>query len=220
MNLIRNGIGMTSERTRLRMIERLRDRGIQNEQVLQAMFTIPRHVFVEPALESRAYDDAALPLGQGQTISQPHTVARMSELLLASPLKPRKVLEIGTGCGYQTSILSCLVDEVFSVERLGTLLERARANLKALNIRNARLAHADGQAGLIEAAPYDAILVTAASRDVPAALLAQLKPQGRIIMPLGDATQQHLWVIEEIDRQQRRTRYDAVRFVPLLAGRG
>ena len=211
-----SGIGMTSQRTRLRMIERLRVQGIVDEAVLNVMNEIPRHIFIEEALASRAYEDFALPLGFGQTISQPYVVARMTELLTADrPLG--KVLEIGTGCGYQTAILSKLVTEVYSVERLLPLLALARKNLRELRITNIRLKHADGHIGIPEAAPFDAILVTAAATHVPETLKEQLAVGGKMVVPMG-TRQQHLCVIERTARGFSESRLDAVKFVPMLSG--
>ena len=211
-----SGIGMTSQRTRMRMIERLREQGIVDEAVLNVMNEIPRHIFVEEALASRAYEDIALPLGFGQTISQPYIVARMTELLTAG--KPLgKVLEIGTGCGYQTAILARLATEVYSVERLQPLLAKARKNLRELRITNIRLKHADGHTGIPEAAPFDAILVTAAATHVPEALKKQLAVGGRMVVPMG-AREQHLCVIERTARGFSQARLDTVRFVPMLSG--
>ena len=213
------GIGMTSQRTRDRMVQRLRERGIGDERVLAAMAAVPRHVFVEEALASRAYEDSALPIGFGQTISQPYVVARMIQALLASGAA-RKVLEIGTGCGYQAAVLAHVFPEVYSVERIKALLERARANLLGLRLANLRLAHADGAAGLAAAAPFDAIIMAAAAREVPDALLAQLAPGGRMILPLHEGSEaQRLVLIERKGRGFVESELDAVRFVPLKAGK-
>ncbi len=211
-----SGIGMTSQRTRLRMIERLREQGIVDEAVLNVMNEIPRHIFVEDALASRAYEDFALPLGFGQTISQPYVVARMTELLIAGR-PPGKVLEIGTGCGYQTAILAKLATEVYSVERLLPVLAKARKNLRELRVTNIRLKHADGHVGIPEAAPFDAILITAAATHVPDALKAQLAVGGRMVVPIG-IREQHLCVIERTARGYTQSRLDAVNFVPMLSG--
>jgi protein-L-isoaspartate(D-aspartate) O-methyltransferase len=211
-----SGIGMTSQRTRLRMIERLREQGIVDEAVLNVMYEIPRHIFIEEALASRAYEDFALPLGFGQTISQPYVVARMTELVTSE--KPLgRVLEIGTGCGYQTAILSRLVKEVYSVERLLPLLALARKNLRELRITNIRLKYADGHIGIPEAAPFDAILVTAAATHVPEALKEQLAVGGKMVVPMG-TRQQHLCVIERSAHGYAESRLDAVKFVPMLSG--
>ena len=211
-----SGIGMTSQRTRMRMIKRLREQGIVDEAVLNVMNEIPRHIFVEEALASRAYEDFALPLGFGQTISQPYIVARMTELLIAG--KPRgKILEIGTGCGYQTAILARLATEVYSVERLLPLLAMARKNLRELRIANIRLKHADGHTGIPEAAPFDSILVTAAATHVPDTLKKQLAVGGRMVVPMGSG-EQYLCVIERTARGFSQSKLDAVRFVPMLSG--
>ena len=176
---------MTSARTRARMVERLREQGIRDERVLAAIAAVPRHLFVDEALASRAYEDTALPIGSGQTISQPYVVARMTEVLLATAATPGKVLEVGTGCGYQTAVLARLFPEVYSIERIKALLERARRNLLALSLANLRLAHGDGYAGLEAAAPFHSIIVAAAAPRVPEALARQLAPGGRMILPLA-----------------------------------
>ena len=212
-----NGIGVTSQRTRARMIERLREKGIRNEAVLKAMAAVPRHVFVEEALASRAYEDTALPLGMGQTISQPYVVARMIELLLNGRATLGKTLEIGAGCGYQAAVLAQLTKEVYSVERLAPLLEKAKANMRTLQQFNVRLKHADGQLGLPEAGPFDSIIVAAAGTRVPTALLEQLALGGRLVLPIGTA-EQYLSFIERTPQGCIETRLDAVRFVPLLSG--
>ncbi|KZE32835.1 protein-L-isoaspartate(D-aspartate) O-methyltransferase [Crenobacter luteus] len=209
--------GMLSDRTRLRMVERLRQGGVRDERVLTAMYQVPRHLFVDEAIATRAYDDTSLPIGHGQTISQPFTVARMTELLIGGR-SPGKVLEIGTGCGYQTAVLLKTGVEVFSVERLAPLLDKARRNLRAAKLVQARLVHGDGHFGLPEAAPFDGIIMTAAARSVPDALIAQLAEGGRLVLPLGEA-EQHLWLIEKTSQGLQKTRLDAVRFVPLLPGR-
>lgn len=211
------GSGMTSQRTRARMIERLREQGIRNEAVLAAIAAVPRHLFVEEALASRAYEDTALPLGMGQTISQPYVVARMIETLLNGRGGIGKTLEIGAGCGYQAAVLGRLSKEVYAVERLGPLLEKAKANLRQLQQFNVRLKHGDGQLGLPEAAPFDSIIVAAAAAGVPQALVQELAPGGRLILPVGTA-EQYLCFIENTPQGLRETRLDAVRFVPLLTG--
>jgi len=212
-----HGIGMTSQRTRARMIERLREKGIRHDAVLAAMAAVPRHVFVEEALASRAYEDTALPLGMGQTISQPYVVARMIELLLNGRQSLGKTLEVGAGCGYQAAVLAQLTNEVYAVERLGPLLEKAKANMRALQQFNVRLKHADGQLGLPEAGPFDSIIVAAAGMHVPPALLEQLALGGRLVLPVG-TSEQYLSFIERTSQGYAETRLDAVRFVPLLAG--
>jgi protein-L-isoaspartate(D-aspartate) O-methyltransferase len=213
------GIGMTSQRTRDRMVARLRSRGIADERVLAAMAAVPRHAFVEEALASRAYEDSALPIGFGQTISQPYVVARMIEILLEKN-QPDRVLEIGTGCGYQAAVLAHVFGEVYSVERIKALLERARANLIGLRLANLRLAYADGGAGLPAAAPFDAIVAAAAARQIPDALRQQLAPGGRMILPLhGDDGSQRLVLVERSGRGFRESELDAVKFVPFVAGK-
>jgi protein-L-isoaspartate(D-aspartate) O-methyltransferase len=211
------GIGMTSQRTRARMIERLREQGIKNEIVLNAMASVPRHIFVEEAMAHRAYEDTALPLILGQTISQPFIVARMIELLLAGREKLGKTMEIGAGCGYQSAVLAQLTRDVYGVERLGPLLARARENLKQLRLTGIRLKHADGMGGLPEAAPFDSIIVAAAGVSVPQSLRDQLAMGGRLIIPVG-AGEQVLCMIERTPQGWVETRCDMVRFVPLLPG--
>ena len=213
-----SGIGMTSQRTRLRMVERLRTQGIQDEVVLNAMAETPRHIFIENALASRAYDDVALPIGFGQTISQPYIVARMTELARAGG-NLEKVLEIGTGCGYQCSVLARLAREVFTVERIASLQVKAREQVRAQKLNNVRFKVADGHAGLKEAAPFDAIVMTAAATHVPTALTDQLKPGGRLVLPMG-TVEQFLFVIEKTAQGLSQTKLEAVRFVPLLPGLG
>lgn len=199
------------------MVERLREKGIRNETVLTAMAAVPRHVFIEEALASRAYEDTALPLGMGQTISQPYIVARMIELLLNGRPGLGKTLEIGAGCGYQAAVLAQLTSEVYAIERIGPLLEKAKAHMRALQQFNVRLKYADGQFGLPEAAPFDSIIVAAAGSHVPQALLGQLAMGGRLVLPIG-TTEQYLSLIERTPQGYVETRLDAVRFVPLLAG--
>lgn len=208
---------MTSQRTRTRMVERLREKGIRSEAVLAAMAAVPRHVFVEEALASRAYEDTALPLGMGQTISQPYIVARMIELLLNGRPGIGKTLEIGAGCGYQAAVLAQLSKEVYAVERIGPLLEKAKAHMRTLQQFNVRLKHADGMQGLPEAGPFDSIIVAAAGLNIPPALLAQLAPGGRLVLPVG-ASEQYLSLVERSSQGYTETRLDAVRFVPLLSG--
>lgn len=211
-----HGIGMTSQRTRARMIERLREEGIRDERVLAAMAAVPRHIFVEEALAHRAYEDTALPLILGQTISQPYVVARMIELLIAGR-ELGKTLEIGAGCGYQAAVLAQLSKNVFAVERLAPLLAMARENLRQTRQTWVRLKHADGMGGLSEAAPFDSIAVAAAGASVPQALRDQLAPGGRLIMPVGFGVQE-LVLVERGPKGFTETRYDPVRFVPLLPG--
>ncbi|MFA7243235.1 MAG: protein-L-isoaspartate(D-aspartate) O-methyltransferase [Sulfuricellaceae bacterium] len=216
MNSNLRGIGMTSQRTRARMLERLRSQGIKDEVVLEVIGDIPRHIFVDEALASRAYDDAALPIGYGQTISSPYTVARMSELLRAGG-RLGKVLEIGTGCGYQTSVLARLAKEVYTAERIAPLLAKARLHLRELRIGNVRARHADGTMGIPEAGPFSAIIMTAAATRVPEELLEQLAAGGRLVMPVGTA-EQRLCQVEFDGKEYRQTMLEAVRFVPLLPG--
>jgi protein-L-isoaspartate(D-aspartate) O-methyltransferase len=213
---------MTSQRTRARMVERLRGEGIRQEQVLAAMDAVPRHLFVDEALASRAYEDTALPIGFGQTISQPYVVARMIEVLHQGR-KLGKVLEIGTGCGYQAAVLAQLAQEVYSVERIHALLERARANLRALRLANLRLVHGDGHAGLEKAAPFDSIIVAAAAPELPQALLRQIALGGRMVLPLkspgAPRGAQRLALYERRARGVTETVLEAVRFVPLETGK-
>lgn len=211
------GIGMTSQRTRERLIQRLYDEGLSNAHVLETIRRTPRHLFVDEALAHRAYEDTALPIGHNQTISQPYMVARMSELLLAAgPLD--KVLEIGTGSGYQTAILAQLVERVFSVERIQVLQERAKERMTALNLRNVVFRWGDGWEGWPALAPYNGIIVTAAAAEVPQALLDQLAPGGRLVIPVGAGDEQQLLLIVREDQGFSRHILDAVRFVPLLNG--
>lgn len=210
---------MTSQRTRMRMVERLRGQGISDEVVLAAMGEVPRHIFVDEALASRAYDDFALPLGFGQTISSPYIVARMSELARnGAPIS--KVLEIGTGCGYQTAILARLAKEVYSIERLAPLLTKARRHLREMRVNNVRLRHGDGLHGMPEAAPFEAIVMAAAATHVPEALLGQLVPGGRMILPMVSNRKQRLCVIERTMQGYSEKKMDEVKFVPLLPGVG
>jgi len=217
-----SGIGMTSTRTRNRMVDRLRADGIRDELVLEAMNATPRHIFVDEALAIRAYDDTPLPIGSGQTISQPWVVARMSELARAGRTLER-VLEVGTGCGYQTAVLARIAGEVYTVERIGALVAKARRNLQALKVKNVRLMHGDGTADLGEDLQFDAIIVTAGTTHVPTGLYRYLKPGGRMVLPLaqhgehGDGVQR-LTVIESAPDGYREQTFDAVRFVPLLPG--
>jgi len=221
-NGTRNGIGMTSDRTRSRMIERLRNDGIRDEVVLSAMNAVPRHIFVDEALAIRAYDDVPLPIGNGQTISQPWVVARMSELARNGRALDT-VLEIGTGCGYQTAVLAHLATTVYTVERIAALVNKARRNLTSLKLRNVRLKHGDGSADLGEPLEVDAIVVTAGATHVPTPLLKYLKPGGRMVLPLaqGEGDErgvQRLTVIDATPAGLREQVLDAVRFVPLLPG--
>jgi protein-L-isoaspartate(D-aspartate) O-methyltransferase len=214
-----SGIGMTSARTRGRMVARLRAKGIRDERVLGALGAVPRHLFIEEALASRAYEDDALPIGFGQTISHPYVVARMIEVVLDG--KPAgKALEVGTGCGYQAAVLAQIFPEVYSIERIKGLLERARRNLLALRLANLRLAHGDGYAGLEQAAPFHSIVVAAAAPRIPEALLRQLAAGGRMILPLADHSgEQRLVLIERHGRGFKESELDPVRFVPMEAGK-
>ena len=210
------GIGMTSDRTRMRMIENLRQEGVTDERVLGAMAAIPRHAFVEEGIASRAYEDVALPIGHGQTISSPTIVGIMTQLLLEkSPMD--KVLEVGTGCGYQTAVLGRLVKEVYTLERIAPLMDKARRHLRDLRYYNVRYKHADGHAGYPEGAPYDGILMAASATHIPAELKAQLAVGGRMVLPVG-TEDQWLYTIDRTDKGFVETRRDAVRFVPLLPG--
>lgn len=211
-------LGLNSERSRDRMIARLRDQGITNETVLAAMRAVPRHLFVDEGLASRAYDDAALPIGHQQTISQPWVVARMISVLLEGGA-PAKVLEVGAGCGYQAAVLAHVAREVHTVERIHGLYEMARRNVQKLRLPGrVRVVFGDGMAGLPGSAPFDAIIVAAAGLEIPAALLEQLTPGGRLIAPEGGSVQ-HLVLIERTGPASwRRQTLDAVRFVPLRHG--
>lgn len=211
-----DGIGMTSQRTRNRMIERLQEQGIRNLHVLDTMLNTPRHIFVDEALAHRAYEDTALPIGHQQTLSQPYIVARMTELLLE--VAPKKVLEIGTGSGYQTSILSQLIDKVYSVERIEGLLEKAKQRAKLLNLNNVFFRHSDGGMGWPDRAPFDGILSAAAPRFVPEELKQQLAIGGRLVIPVGDQ-QQNLVVVDRTEQGFVETVIEPVRFVPLVSGR-
>jgi protein-L-isoaspartate(D-aspartate) O-methyltransferase len=213
-----NGVGLTSQRARDRMVARLRSRGVADEAVLAAMAAVPRHAFVVEALASRAYGDDALPIGYEQYISRPYTVARMLEAARAGRT-PARVLEVGTGCGYQAAVLAQLFPEVYSVERIKALLERARTNLLPLRLKNLRLVHGDGYAGLERVAPFQAIVVAAASREVPAALLRQLAPGGRMILPLHEGAAQKLVLYERNGRGFVESELEPVRFVPMETGR-
>lgn len=216
MSKVLRGIGMTSQRTRERMIARLREQGIGDEVVLAAMNAIPRHIFLDEAISIRAYEDVALPIGYGQTISQPYIVARMTEILRDS--KPlNKVLEIGTGCGYQTAVLAKVAKEVYSVERIRSLLFKARGHLRELRLSNIKLEYADGAMGLPQLAPFDGIMVTAASSHIPDDLLDQLAVGGRMVIPVGTG-EQFLVLIERTETEYRQTKLEAVKFVPLLGG--
>jgi len=216
-NMQRHGIGMTSQRTRERLIQRLYDEGLSNPKVLEVIRRTPRHLFVDEALSHRAYEDTALPIGNNQTISQPYMVGRMTELLLASgPLD--KVLEIGTGSGYQTAVLAQLVERVFSVERIQSLQERAKEQLTELNLRNVVYRWGDGWEGWNALAPYNGIIVTAGASEVPQALLDQLAVGGRLVIPVGEGTDQQLLLIIREEHGFVRHALEGARFVPLLSG--
>lgn len=215
-NTIKTGIGMTSSRTRERMLARLREQGIQDEVVINVMAEIPRHIFVDEALSIRAYEDVSLPIGYGQTISQPYIVAKMTQIL-RNGKQLNKVLEIGTGCGYQTAVLSRVSNEVFSLERIRPLVMKARTHLRALKCTNVKLDHADGSMGLKDYGPFDAIMVTAASSHVPQELVDQLAVGGRMVIPVGTA-EQVLHLIERTAQGVQKTALEPVKFVPLLGG--
>ena len=212
-----SGIGMTSMRTRDRLVQRLREQGIANLAVLERIRNVPRHIFVDEALGSRAYEDTALPIGFGQTISQPYIVARMTEALLEGGAA-ESVLEVGTGCGYQTAVLAPLVTHLYTIERIEPLLARARERLKELGIRNVRFRHGDGSLGWKSHAPYDGILVAAAPLTVPDALLQQLKVGGRLVVPIGPEGEQQLVRLTRREQRVEREPLGPVAFVPLLGG--
>ena len=209
------GIGMTSRRTRMRLVQRLKESGITSDRVLEVMGQIPRHIFLDEALSHRAYEDTSLPIGYGQTLSQPYIVARMTELLLRH--EPPRVLELGTGSGYQTAVLSQLFGQIYSVERIKPLQDRARDRLRQINIRNVMLKHADGGMGWPERGPFDGIIVTAAPMEVPTELLDQLADGGVLVAPVGEKQQVLVEVIRNGDQFERRE-LEPVRFVPLLGG--
>ena len=211
------GIGMTSQRARDRLIERLRAQAISDPRVLEVIRSLPRHVFVEEALATRAYEDTALPIGHGQTISQPYVVARMTEALLAAGI-PQKVLEIGTGCGYQAAVLAQLVPQVYTVERIEELLRGARRRFRLLGLDNVRSKHADGHFGWAEEGPFDAILLAAAGAGLPAALLDQLAPGGRLIAPIGPPQAQRLICLTRGEQGYTQQDLGGVVFVPLRQG--
>jgi protein-L-isoaspartate(D-aspartate) O-methyltransferase len=201
----------------MRMVERLREQGIRDEVVLSVLGEVPRHLFVDEALASRAYEDISLPLGFGQTISSPYTVARMTELARSGGAIER-VLEIGTGCGYQAAVLSRIAKEVYSIERLAPLLAKARKHFRELKVSNVRLRHADGNAGMPEVAPFDAIVMSAAATHVPSGLLDQLMVGGRMILPMSKGGEQRLYMIERSAHGFVEKKMDVVKFVPLLPG--
>ena len=210
------GIGMTSQRTRDRLIERLREKGIRNEQVLEVLRGTPRHLFVDEALSSRAYEDTALPIGFNQTISQPYIVARMTEVLLSS--QPQKVLEVGTGSGYQAAVLAQLVPKVYTVERILAMVPLARKRFRELALRNVSIKQSDGTWGWPQQAPFDAILVAAAPAEIPPALLEQLVDGGRMVIPVGAGNSQTLVVITKRGTRYERENLEPVSFVPLVGG--
>jgi len=218
MNRSSQGIGMTSQRTRNRLVERLREGGISDPRVLDVVRQIPRHLFMDEAMASRAYEDTALPIGHGQTISQPFIVARMTEVLLQAPGTPSKVLEIGTGSGYQTAVLAQLVDQVYSVERISQLLIQARQRLHSLNLHNVHYRMNDGYQGWETHAPFDAIIVTAAPETLPKQLLQQLAPGGRMVIPVGKPLQQRLLLVTRDGDGCREEALDWVSFVPMVKG--
>ncbi|GAA3940516.1 protein-L-isoaspartate(D-aspartate) O-methyltransferase [Litoribacillus peritrichatus] len=211
-----NGIGMTSLRTRERLVQRLREEGVSDEIVLNVIRTTPRHIFVDEALSHRAYEDTALPIGFNQTLSQPYTVARMTELLLQNGA-PKKVLEVGSGSGYQTAVLAQLVPSVFTVERIGPLQEKAKSRMKLLGLDNVKFLHTDGGMGWPEKGPFDAIMVTAAPEHIPEALIDQLTIGGRMVIPVG-ADKQYLTIVDRTSAGVEIERVEPARFVPLLAG--
>ena len=213
-----NGIGMTSLRTRERLLGRLMEQGIKNMQVLDIIRSTPRHIFLDEALSHRAYEDVALPIGYGQTISQPYVVAKMTEIVSASR-QLKSVLEIGTGCGYQTAVISRIAEKVYTIERIKPLLDRAKKNLKLLGIRNVEFKHDDGSLGWEERAPFDAIITTAAPQMVPSELYQQLSPEeGSLVIPVGVDNQQDLKHIVKSGQNIRTENLGSVRFVPLLTG--
>jgi protein-L-isoaspartate(D-aspartate) O-methyltransferase len=217
MNTLNRGIGMTSQRTRDRLVARLREEGIRNEAVLDVIRNTPRHMFVDEALASRAYEDTALPIGYNQTISQPYVVAAMTDLIISN--KPKKVLEIGTGSGYQAAILAPLVEKVYTVERIEPLAKQARQRFRKLGLRNVRASYSDGTEGLPDFAPYDAIIATAASEQIPQALLEQLSEHGgRLVIPLGGSNLQRLTLVTRRGNSYEQESLDPVMFVPLLTG--
>jgi protein-L-isoaspartate(D-aspartate) O-methyltransferase len=218
MNTLRHtGIGMTSARTRDRLVQRLQEQGIHDLRVLERIRSVPRHIFVDEALASRAYEDTALPIGFGQTISQPYIVARMTQALLSGGL-PSKVLEVGFGCGYQTAVLAPFAEKVFAIERVEPLVARTKQRLKDLGIKNAKLKHGDGMKGWPTQAPFDGIIVAAAPLVVPDALVQQLAIGGRLLVPVGQEGQQQLLRITRRETGIHREVLEKVAFVPLLAG--
>lgn len=213
-----SGIGMTSDRTRRRLIDQLREMGVTDQAVLTTMQSLPRHIFVDEALASRAYENTALPIGHGQTISQPYIVGLMTQTLFNKPRAT--VLEIGTGCGYQSAVLAGMCDKVVSVERIVKLHRQARDRLYDLGIRNVIFRHGDGFSGFSDNAPYDGVLAAAVSEDVPKELIEQLAIGGRVVMPVGRGDKQALTVIDKTKDGLQKQEIEAVRFVPRLAGLG
>jgi protein-L-isoaspartate(D-aspartate) O-methyltransferase len=217
LNAFTRGIGMTSQRTRDRLVERLREEGIRNEAVLDVIRNTPRHLFVDEALASRAYEDTALPIGYNQTISQPYIVAAMTDLVVSG--NPLKVLEIGTGSGYQAAVLAPLVPKVYTVERIEPLAAQARQRFRKLGLRNIRASYSDGTEGLPDFAPYDAIITTAATEVIPQALLDQLSSKGgRLVIPVGGRNRQTLTLVTRHGHDYEQQHLDTVVFVPLLTG--
>lgn len=210
------GVGMTSLRTRERLVQRLREEGVSDEIVLNVIRTTPRHIFVDEALAHRAYEDTALPIGFNQTLSQPYTVARMTELLLQSGA-PRNVLEVGSGSGYQTAVLAQLVNNVYTVERIGPLQDKAKSRMRLLELSNVSFLHTDGGMGWPEKGPFDAIMVTAAPDKIPSALVDQLAVGGRMVIPVGE-DKQYLTIVDKTSAGVEIERVEPARFVPLLAG--
>ncbi len=218
MNIERHGIGMTSQRTRDRLADRLVDMGIQSEEILESIRKTPRHLFVDEALASRAYENTALPIGFNQTISQPYIVAKMTEAIIKGRPKLNNVLEIGTGCGYQTVILAQFAKHVYTVERINNLLIKARERFQKLGYHNIRSKHADGNIGWAAHAPFDGIIVAAAPIGVPEALLEQLAIDGRLVIPVGKSGEQKLLLITRTSDGYEEEYLDAVSFVPMLGG--
>jgi protein-L-isoaspartate(D-aspartate) O-methyltransferase len=212
-----SGIGMTSARTRDRLVQRLREQGIHDLRVLDRIRNLPRHIFVDEALASRAYEDTALPIGWGQTISQPYIVARMTQALIAGGL-PAKVLEVGAGCGYQTAVLAPFAEKIFAIERVEPLVGPTQLRLKELDVRNVKLKHGDGMKGWPTQAPFDGIIVAAAPLAVPEALVQQLAIGGRLVVPVGPEGQQQLVRITRREAGVKQEILEKVAFVPLLAG--
>ena len=211
------GIGMTSARTRDRLVQRLVDQGIRSPEVLERIRNVPRHLFVDEALSSRAYEDTALPIGLGQTISQPYVVARMTEALLGG-FSGDTVLEIGTGCGYQTMVMAPLVKKIYTVERLPELLRKTRQRLRNLDIYNVQFKPGDGWEGWPKYAPYEGIIITAAATELPEELLKQLAPGGRMVIPVGPSGRQELLLVTRRDDHFEENSLGAVSFVPLIPG--